>query len=79
MDDSTSERVAGGNQDLFLNAVNWLCGQENSISIHAKSLSYEYLTMDSGTSSGLTLLMVVLIPVACLVVGIVIVYRRKHK
>ena len=79
VDDSTSERVAGGNQDLFLNAVNWLCGQENSISIHAKSLSYEYLTMDSGTSSGLTLLMVVLIPVACLVVGIVIVYRRKHK
>ena len=79
VDDSTSERVAGGNQDLFLNAVNWLCGQENSISIHAKSLSYEYLTMDSGTSSGLTLLMVVLIPVACLVVGIVSVYRRKHK
>ena len=79
VDDSANEKVSGGNQDLFLNAVNWLCGQDDSISIRAKSLSFEYLTMDSGTAAGLSLLMVGLIPAACLMVGIVIVYRRKHK
>lgn len=79
VDDSSNEQVAGGNQDLFLNSLNWLCGQESSISIHAKSMSFQYLTMDSGTASGLTLLVVLLIPAACLVTGIVISYRRKHK
>ena len=79
VDDSSNEKVAGGNQDLFLNAIDWLCGQTASISIHAKSLSFEYLTMDSGTASGLTLLMVGLIPAACLITGVIITYRRKHK
>ena len=79
VDDSSNEKVSGGNQDLFLNAVNWLCGQDNSISIRSKSLAFEYLTMDSGTAAGLSLLVVGLIPVACLVTGIVIVYRRKPK
>ena len=79
VDDSSNEKVSGGNEDLFLNAVNWLCGQDSSISIRAKSLSYEYLTMDSGTAAGLSLLVVGLIPAACLVAGIVIVYRRKHR
>ncbi|MBQ7801886.1 MAG: GldG family protein [Oscillospiraceae bacterium] len=79
VDDSANEQVAGGNQDLFLNALDWLCGQTASISIHAKSLDFEYLTMDSGTASGLTLLFVGLIPVACLVTGAIITYRRRHK
>ena len=79
VDDSANESVSGGNQDLFLNALSWLCGQTNNISIRSKSLSYEYLTMDSGTAGGLTLLVVGLIPLACIVAGIVVVYRRRHR
>lgn len=79
VDDSSNEQVAGGNQDLFLNAINWLCGQTGSISIHAKSMSFRYLTMDSGTASGLSLLFVGLIPAACLVTGVITSYRRRNK
>lgn len=35
----TNMRISGGNQDFFLNCVNWMCGQESGISIHAKSVS----------------------------------------
>lgn len=80
VDDQSNTRVSGGNLDLFLNAINWMCEQdESTISIHAKSLDMEYLTIDSGTSGLLTVLMVGLIPLGYLAVGIIIWFRRKHK
>lgn len=80
VDDQTNAQVSGGNQDLFLNALNYLCdGEESSISIHAKSLANETLTMDSSTVSLLTVLVLGVIPVAYLAVGIVIWARRKRR
>ena len=79
LDDSTNASISGGNEDFFLNCVNWLCGSESGISIHAKSLDAEYLTISSGTSSLLTMLMVGIIPVCFLAAGIVIWVRRKKR
>ena len=80
VDDSSNSQASGGNQDLFLNALNYLSGgAESSITIHAKSLESQVLTMDSGTASILTVLMLGLIPAAYLSVGIVIWARRKRK
>ena len=80
LDDETDTYVSGGNQDLFLNAMGWLCEpEESSYSIHAKSLDQEYLTIDSGTVSGLTALMLGCIPLAVLGVGIIIVIGRKRR
>lgn len=79
LDESTNSRVSGGNQDFFLNALGWMCGQENSISIHAKSMGYKYLTMDSSTSSMLTILMIGVLPVAYLGAGIYTWVRRKRR
>lgn len=80
LDDATSAGVSGGNEDFFLNCLNWLCGgSESSISIHAKSLSTEYLTISSGTSSILTALAVVIIPAAFLAAGIAVWYRSKKR
>ena len=80
VDDSSNSQASGGNQDLFLNALNYLSGgEESSITIHAKSLESQVLTMDSGTASILTVLMLGLIPAAYLTVGIVIWARRKRK
>ena len=78
LDDETNARVAGGNQDLFLNAIGWMCGQESSITIHAKSVGYAYLTMDSGTASLLTGLMVAVLPIGYLAAGIVVWSRRRR-
>ena len=79
LDDATNQGVSGGNEDFFLNCLNWLCGSESGISIHAKSISNEYLTITSGASSMLTALVVVIIPAAFLAFGIVVWYRRKKR
>ena len=79
VDETCNSRVSGGNQDFFLNCLGWMCEQEETISIHAKSLEYEYLTIDSGTVSLLTVLVLVLLPAGYLAVGIVIWIRRKRR
>ena len=79
LDDATNQGVSGGNEDFFLNCLNWLCGSESGISIHAKSISNEYLTITSGASSMLTALVVVIIPAAFLAFGIVVWHRRKKR
>lgn len=79
-DEQINAQVSGGNQDFFLNALSYLCqAEESSLSIHAKSLSSETLTMDSATVSVLTVLMVGVVPIAFLAVGIVIFVRRKRR
>ena len=79
VDDVTNEMISGGNQDFFLNALSWMVDQEESISIHAKSLSYDYLTINSATASTLTIVVVALIPLAYLGVGLYIWIRRKRR
>ena len=80
VDDQTNSQVSGGNQDFFLNVLGYLCEpEESSLSIHAKSMTTEYLTMSSGTSAALSLIVVGLIPIAYLAVGVVIWFRRKRR
>ena len=80
LDEQSNELVSGGNQDFFLNMLSYLCEPESSsISIHAKSLGSEYLTMESSTASLLIVLMLGIIPVGYLAVGIIIWSRRKRR
>ena len=79
LDESTNSQVSDGNLNLFVNALNYMCEQENNISIRSKSLDAEYLTIPSGTVSLLSVLMVGLIPFGYLSIGIVKAVRRKRK
>ena len=79
VDEQSDQMVSGGNQDFFLNCIHWMCEQTESISIHAKSMDYEYLTMDSGTGSMLTILMIGFLPLGYLGIGISIWIRRKRR
>ena len=79
LEDSVNQQVSGGNQDFFLNCVNCLCGRAESISIHAKSVSYEYLTIDSGAAGTMIVIMTGIIPLACLGAGIYTWIRRKRR
>lgn len=80
LDEQTNEMVSGGNQDFFLNILSYLCDPEASdVSIHAKSLTTEYLTMDSGTVSLFTVLIIGVLPAVYLAVGIYIWFRRKRR
>jgi ABC-2 type transport system permease protein len=79
LDEDTNKQVSGGNLNLFVNALDWMCAQENSISIRVKSMDAETLTIGSVTVSLLSVLFVGLIPLGYLSIGIVTSVRRKRK
>lgn len=79
LDSYINSAVSGANGDLFLNALNWMAGQEESISIRAKSLDSAGLTVTQGESSMWSIIMIGLIPAALVAVGIVIWIRRKRR
>ena len=77
--DDVNSIVSGGNGDLVINALGWMCGHESSISIHVKSLEGEKLTIPSDAITRLGLIMVVILPLSCIVAGIYVWVRRKRK
>lgn len=78
-DETTSMLVAGANDDLFLNALDWLCARESAISIRAKSLDAEFLTVPSSWASTLSALLVIVLPLGFLIAGASItIIRRKR-
>ena len=80
IDEQTNEMVSGGNQDLFLNSLSWVCEQEEEhMTIHPKSLSYEYLTMDNGTGAVYSALAIFIIPAVYMIIGIVVWAKRRRR
>lgn len=79
LDDGTNSTVSGANHDFFLNAMGWLSGEENSISIRAKSLREPTLVVTSGESTRMSLIIVVLLPLLLLGIGIFVFVRRKRR
>lgn len=71
--------VGGGNQDLFLNALNWMCERENNISIRSKSLMAQYLTIPSGEASLISACIAVVLPLAVVAAGVVVCVRRRKR
>ena len=69
LDDQYNQQVSGANQDFFLNCVGWTCEGEEGVSIHAKQITTEYLTMSASTASMLTLLLVAVLPAGYLLFG----------
>lgn len=79
LDTQVDAMTAGANSDLVVNAAAWLCDKQDSISIHAKSLDMQYLTVPAGARAVLTVLTVVVIPLAFLAAGILVWKRRKSR
>lgn len=80
VDDSANEMVSGANEDFFLNCLNYLCDKdETSLSIHAKSMSLDYLTLTSADASTYGVVFIAVIPLIFLAAGIVVFIRRKHR
>ena len=71
--------VSGGNSNLLLNALNWMCGQEESISIRAKSMNETGLSITESASGFWSAVMIGVIPAALVVIGIIIWARRKRR
>ena len=70
---------SGANLDLVMNSISELVGETDSVSIRSKSLSYSYLTISDSTASLLKAIMIGVIPAAYIIVGIIVVLRRRNK
>lgn len=73
------EAVGGTNSDLFLNALSWMCQSENNITIHAKTISTEYLTVPATSVALLALMMIAVLPIGCIVIGIYVAIGRRKR
>ncbi len=79
MEDGVSAMVSGANSDLFMNSVSWMCDQVETISIRSKSLDETGLTLTQAQSSFWSIVMIGVLPGAVLLLGVVIVIRRKRR
>ena len=78
-DEYIDSAVSGGNSNLLLNTLNWMGGQEESISIRAKSLDETGLHVTESESGFWSAVMIGVIPAALVAVGIIIWARRKRR
>jgi len=77
LDENTSQRVSGGNQDLFVNAANWMSGHSLNITIQSKHFTNDYLTIPDNTATVLTVIFAVVVPLIALLLGIFVWVRRR--
>ena len=79
MEPEFSDMVSGANLDLFLNGADWLVDQEQSISIHPKTLSSDYLSFTDSTANVLKGALTVAVPVLFLAAGVGIFVKRRRR
>ncbi|MBR0087443.1 MAG: Gldg family protein [Lachnospiraceae bacterium] len=79
IDEEIDRLVSGANMDLFLNSLSFICDQTNSISIHSKSLNYRYLNVSGSQATFWSVILIGVLPAACLAVGLIIFLRRRKK
>lgn len=70
---------AGANGDFFLNALGWMCDQEETISIRAKSLDAATLTVSARDNALWSLVLVGAVPLVCVLAGVFVWHRRKKR
>ena len=78
LDDMYNAYSSGANVNFTMNALSQLIGESETLSIRAKSLNYNYLTISDSVSGLLQVVMIGLIPLAFLGTGIILVVRRRR-
>lgn len=69
-----------GNRSMLLNSLTWLTGEEvSSLAIPSRSLSQATVTIESGSVVFWTAALVVVLPLALLIIGFVIWFRRRRR
>ena len=81
LNDSVDQMVSGSDMQLVLNAVSTLCKSDDSssVSVPSKSLQMDYLTLTAFDASFWMMVTIILIPGACIVIGLVVWLKRRKK
>lgn len=79
MDSQVNQLVSGGNEQLIMSSLNWMCSSEDAltISVPSKSLQVSYLTLTAYDTSFWMICTIGLIPGFFLVAGFVIWFMRR--
>ena len=80
IDAGTDQQVSGGNSELVLSTLGWMCENKSAvISVAGKDLTMEYLTVPEYDASYWSAITCGVIPVTCLIIGAVIWFKRRKK
>ncbi|MGN0736174.1 MAG: GldG family protein [Anaerovoracaceae bacterium] len=77
LDEQINSMSSGANMQFITSAVGWMTGEEETISISAKTVSSEYLTLTGAQSSRWTFVMVIIVPLVFIIYGIAVWARRR--
>ena len=72
------EASNNGNLDIVMNSLNWLTDRQDSISIRAKDVSSQILTMNQSQQLMISILVIGIIPLLLVAIGLFVWYRRKN-
>lgn len=77
LNDTIAESVNGANTDFVVNSISWLGHQSEVTRVGMKSLKPSNLTPTTNDMFRVTIIVTIVIPLAFLLVGIIIWYRRR--
>lgn len=78
-DENADMYVSGGNSDLFISTVNWMSANKTNLSIIAKQMQVEALTVTEADVAIWSPVVIFVVPLAFLVWGFVIWFKRRKK
>ena len=79
LDSGVDAQVSGGNTNLVLNALSWMCGQTESIAVRPRLVAEDYFTLSSAAARNFAIGFIGLVPAAFLICGSVIWARRRRR
>lgn len=78
-DESADVTVSGGNSAVFMAAVNWMSENKISLSILAKQMQVEALTVPAADAGLWSVVVIFVIPLVALACGFVVWYKRRKR
>ena len=74
-----SEVAGGGNITFFLNSISYLGKNEPVASIHGKTISTQFLDLTSAQVKIWEIIIPIVVPALALIIGVIVVIRRKRR
>ncbi|MBR5285248.1 MAG: GldG family protein [Clostridia bacterium] len=79
LNEELNNLVSGGNSDIFLSTIGWMCDYEQSMNIHAKPLAADALVVPADKANLWSAVAVIGVPLFILLSGVIIVLDRRKK
>ncbi len=76
-DETMDSMVSGGNSGMFMAASGWMCENKINLSIMAKQLQVESLTVTAAQSAIWSIIVVFIIPLAVFAIGFAVWWKRR--